>query len=121
MSEERRDIEMALMRILATDGLLLGGISDEDRRERIRLAIVQRGLKDQVWPLDADLTYGEAFAHCYKRQVEMRRRQRDANHRPLPPLERLRDGPGDDDDAGDEDDDEGITSPQRLQRRDPSR
>lgn len=108
MSDERRDIEMALMRILATDGLLLGGISEEDRRERIRLAIVQRGLKDRPWPLDADMTYGEAFEHCYRRQVEMRRRQRDEHQRPLPPV-RGPLGPGDDDDdAGDEDDDEGA-------------
>jgi len=107
MTEVRRDLEMALMRILATDGLILSGISEEDRRERIRLAIVQRGLKDRAWPLDADMTYADAFAHCYKRQVEMRRTQRDQFDRPLPPV-RGPLGPGDDDDdAGDEDDDEG--------------
>lgn len=108
MSEDRRcDIEMALVRILATDGLLLSGISAEDKRERIRLAILQRGLSNRAWPLDGHLTYAQAFEHCYKRKVEMRRTQRD-QARPLP-AERGPLGPGDDDDdAGDEDDDEGA-------------
>lgn len=106
MSVDRRsDIEMALVRILATDGLLLSGISAEDKRERIRLAILQRGLSNRAWPLDGHMTYGQAFEHCYKRQVEMRRAQRDQFAQPLAAT---RVGQDDDDDAGEDDDDEGA-------------
>jgi hypothetical protein len=103
---DRRDLEFDLMRVLSTDGLTLGSCSNEDRRERIRFAILQRGLTDQLWPLDRGITYGRAFENCYGRKVEMRRMQRDAHGRPG--LQTQRKDPGDDDDAGDEDDDEGV-------------
>lgn len=99
---ERDDIEMAFMRILSTNGLILSGaISPEDRRERIRVTIMQRGIKDK--PFDAQLTYGQAFERCYQRAVEMRRVQR-ADPAPQPMV--VKRGPGDDD--GDEEDDEGL-------------
>ena len=75
MSTERDDIEMAFIRILSTKGLILSGaISPEDRRERIRVTIMQRNIKDA--PFDAQLTYGQAFERCYQRGVELRRAQR---------------------------------------------
>lgn len=96
---EREDIELALIRILATDGLVFGGVSAEDKRERIRVAIMQRGLRDK--PFNAHLTFGEAFWQCYRRQVEMRRTQREDASQPGPIV---RSGPGDDDeDDGSED------------------
>ena len=110
---ERYDIEMAFVRILSTGGLVLSGeISAEDKRERIRITILQRKLTERLF--DATLTYGEAFYQCYKRPAEMRRMPRDAEQRPqLAIATRAHSeeypGPGEpgDDDAGDEDDDEG--------------
>jgi len=112
--EARDDIEMAFMRILSTDGLILSGsISLEDRRERIRVTIMQRGIKDK--PFDALLTYGQAFERCYQRGVELRRVQRPgpktiAHQRAsagfIPGTYQGPEGPGDDD--GDEENDEGL-------------
>jgi hypothetical protein len=108
---EREDIELAFVRILSTGGLTLSGtISAEDRSERIRVAIMQRGLKDR--PFDAERSYGQAFARCYARSVEMRRTARDAHGRPQPAIAAPPPDPGDDD-QGDEgedgDEDEGFS------------
>jgi hypothetical protein len=97
----REDIEMAFIRELSTGGLILSGeISPEDRRERIRIAIHQRGLKDLMF--EPGMSYGQAFEICFRRSVEMRRLQRDSTTR----FQRVPD-PGDDD-AGEEDEDEGA-------------
>jgi len=100
MSTDRDDIEMAFIRILSTQGLILSGIPVEDRRERIRVTIMQRGLKDKLF--DEDQTYGQAFERCYRRAPELRRLQRDEHSRPQV---HTRAGPGDDE--GDEED-EGL-------------
>jgi hypothetical protein len=111
--EARDDIEMAFIRILSTDGLILSGaISLEDRRERIRVTIMQRGIQHK--PFDALLTYGQAFERCYQRGVELRRAQRPgpktiAHHRVRTGYEPgTYPGPGPGDDDGDEEDDEGL-------------
>jgi hypothetical protein len=110
---EREDIELAFVRMLSTAGLILSGtISAEDRSERIRIVIMQRGLKDL--PFDAERSYGEAFERCYRRSVERRRTPRDAHGRPQPAIAVPdRPDPGDDDqgDEGDEgDEDEGVSN-----------
>jgi hypothetical protein len=99
---------MAFIRELSTGGLILSGeISAEDRRERIRVAIHQRGLLQEMF--EPELTYGQAFEVCFRRSIEMRRMTRDENTRFQPVLEVLDAlGPDDDDDAGDEDDEEGL-------------
>lgn len=82
---DRADIELAFVRILSTGGLTFpDGINSEDRRERIRVTIMQRGLKDA--PFDALHTFGEAFSHCYHRAVELRRFKRPDSLPPIRPL-----------------------------------
>jgi hypothetical protein len=121
---EREEIQMALVRVLSTGGLILSGISPSDQRERIRVAIMERGIKDKRF--DANLTFGEAFGICFPgtRALELRSRPRDASGRPLEKRASRRDelgrpahdlgadplygeGPGDDEDDGDGSEDEG--------------
>lgn len=98
---------MAFIRELSTGGLLLSGeaISANDRRERIRIAIHQRGLLKEMF--EPELTYAAAYEYCFARPIELRGVRRDLT-RFQPPAA----GPGDDDDdddAGDEDDEEGLS------------
>lgn len=97
---------MAFIRELSTGGLILGGIRTEERRERIRVAINQRGLKDRTF--EPGLSYGAAFEYCFARAVDLRLMPRDPHVRAQPALP----GPGDseDDDDGGEDDDEGFSN-----------
>lgn len=103
---EREDIEMAFVRTLSTGGVILSGdISAEDKRERIRIAIMQQGLKDA--PFDASMTYGEAFHRCFARAAEMRRTPRDGFTPAHRSIARVIDslGPSEDEDDDDDDDD----------------
>jgi hypothetical protein len=96
---------MAMVRILSTGGVILSGISPSDQRERIRVAIMQRGIKDK--PFDAHQSFGEAFGTCFPggARLELRIRPRDELGRPRLGLDPLY-GPGEpgDSDEGDEDD-----------------
>jgi hypothetical protein len=80
------DTELAFVRALSVHGLKqTSELSQEDRRERIRVAILIHKLEDQrfaIGPKHAIETYGQAFERCYHRPVEMRRMQRDTHHRP---------------------------------------
>lgn len=103
----REEIEMAFIRELSTGGLVLSGgaLSANDRRERIRIAIHQRGLLKEMF--EPELSYAEAYEYCFGRRIELRGVRRDLTRfQPAPAA-----GPGDDDDddAGDEDDEEGLS------------
>jgi hypothetical protein len=79
------DTELAFVRVLSVHGLkLAGGISQEDRRERIRVAILTHKLTGKTFAMGPQRaeTYGQAFERCYHRPLEMRRMQRDTDHRP---------------------------------------
>jgi hypothetical protein len=83
------DTEMAFVRALSVHGMKLAGdISNEDRCERIRVAILSQALADKKFthgPLRTMETYREAFERCYHRSLDMRRRQRDPTGRPITP------------------------------------
>ena len=102
---EREDIEMAFTRILSSGGLILSGagISTEQKRERIRIAIMQRGIKDARF--DDSMTYGEAFHRCFAMPVEMRRVPRDTYQRAVPAIPWAVVEIDPDDDEGDDDED----------------
>jgi len=73
---DRADIELAFIRILSVGGLVLSGdgISKSDCRERIRCAILERGLDRTMF--DSFLTFEEAYRRCYGAPLELRRRPR---------------------------------------------
>jgi hypothetical protein len=78
---ERADIEMAFIRMLSVNGLILSGdLSMENRRERIRAAIVGRNLQD--CPYDSEISFGEAYSRCYAQNVASRGAQRDQDPEP---------------------------------------
>jgi hypothetical protein len=94
--DERADIEMSFIRMLSVNGLILSGnLSMENRRERIRAAIVGQNLKD--CPYDSEISFGEAYSRCYSQSVALRRGEPD--HGPLPAGGLL----ADDDEIADED------------------
>lgn len=70
---ERRDIEMAFIRILSVGGLILSGdgMSHDDRRERIRVAIYDQNLEHKAF--DSEFTFGQAYKQCYHRAIDMRK------------------------------------------------
>ena len=79
---ERSDIEMAFIRILSVHGLILSGaISEADRRERIRVAILQQGLT--IKPFGDGRTYSEAYRECYGSALDLRRASRDHDKKPV--------------------------------------
>lgn len=84
------DTEMAFVRALSVHGVKLSGeMSNEDRRERIRVAILNQELADKKFahgPLRTMETHREAFERCYGRSLDMRRMQRDAEGRPITPV-----------------------------------
>jgi hypothetical protein len=73
---ERDDIEMALIRILSVHGLILSSenMSTADRRERIRVTIMER--KCQHGMFNEELTYAQAYKRCYGQSVELRKSPR---------------------------------------------
>jgi hypothetical protein len=77
------DIEMSYIREFATGGVLLGSnLSSEDRRERIRTAILMSGKAHRPF-FDSGLTYGQAYQRLYGRPLDMRKRPRDADGPPV--------------------------------------
>jgi hypothetical protein len=73
---ERADIEMALIRILSVHGLVLSSenMSTADRRERIRVTIMERRCQHGMF--NEELTYGQAYKRCYGQSVELRKSPR---------------------------------------------
>jgi hypothetical protein len=67
-----RDLELDFIREFATGGGLLPGLCDDDRRERIRVAIYTHNLAHLHFRA-GPMTYAEAYAVCFGRPLEMRR------------------------------------------------
>jgi hypothetical protein len=70
-----RDLEMDFIREFATGGELKG-LSDDSRRERIRVHIYTGRLPHMLFR-DGPMTYAEAYAACFGRPLEMRSVVRD--------------------------------------------
>jgi hypothetical protein len=66
-----RDLELDFIREFATGGALLTGLSADDRRERIRVAIYTQKLSHMLFR-DGPMNYAEAYAACFGRPLEMR-------------------------------------------------
>ena len=67
-----RDLELDFIREFSTGGELLQGLSADNRRERIRVAIYTEKLPHMLFR-DGPMTYAEAYAECFRRPLEMRR------------------------------------------------
>ncbi len=66
-----RDLELDFIREFATGGEL-NGLSADNRRERIRVAIYTQKLSHTLFR-DGPMTYAEAYAECFGWPLEMRR------------------------------------------------
>jgi hypothetical protein len=66
-----RDLELDFIREFSTGGELLKGLSVDNRRERIRVAIYIQKLPHVLFR-DGPMTYAEAYAECFGRPLEMR-------------------------------------------------
>src|SRR5207237_59959 len=75
----REDIEYTFIRSLACSGFILSGptMSPDDRRERIRIAIMKSQMSNKPLPIEPSLTYAEAFKLAYNRPCELRRIERE--------------------------------------------
>lgn len=67
-----RDLELDFIREFAVGGELTRGLSADERRERIRVAIFVHK-RAQMLFRDGPMTYAEAYQLCYGRPIEMRR------------------------------------------------
>jgi hypothetical protein len=67
-----RDLELEFIREFSAGGELLKGLSIDDRRERIRVAIYTQKLP-HLFFRDGPMTYAQAYAKCSGRPLEMRR------------------------------------------------
>jgi hypothetical protein len=86
MSLTSQDIELTFVRSLACGGEVLGGaqISHDDRRERIRIAIMKLRMNNKPLPIDPSVTYAQAFRQLYNRPCDLRTAERDRYGRELP-------------------------------------
>jgi hypothetical protein len=91
-----RGIELEFIREFSVGGLHLGsGLTSDDRRERIRIAIFTNKLDKKAFR-QSGLTYADAYRECYGRSIEMRRMSRD---QPIPSHVEEPDDDLDDDDS----------------------
>jgi hypothetical protein len=67
-----RDLELDFIREFSTGGEVLKGLSDDNRRERIRVAIYTLKLPHMPFR-NGPRTYSEAYAECFGQPLEMRR------------------------------------------------
>jgi hypothetical protein len=67
-----QDLELDFVREFSTGGELLRGLSIDNRRERIRIAIYTHKLAHTLFR-EGPMTYAEAYAECFGRPLEMRR------------------------------------------------
>ena len=77
---EKGDIELAFIRTLSVGGLILGGIAAPLCRERIRVAIIKRGLTHASF--DGSQTFEQAYWLCYHSKVELRTHERPIDPKP---------------------------------------
>jgi hypothetical protein len=78
-----RDLELDFIREFAAGGELMKGLSADDRRQRIRVAIYAHKLPHTLFR-DGPMTYAEAYAKCFGRPIEMRHTVRpEPNSEPL--------------------------------------
>jgi hypothetical protein len=75
-----RDLELDFIREFATGAESLTGLSADDRRERIRVAIYALKLVHMLFR-DGPMTYAETYAKCFGQPLEQRRIVR---HKPTP-------------------------------------
>jgi hypothetical protein len=73
-----RDMELDFIREFATGGELPQGLSSDDRRERIRVAIYTQELVYRRFR-DTAMTYAGAYEKCFGQPLEMRRTVRHKN------------------------------------------
>jgi hypothetical protein len=66
-----RDLELDFIREFSTGGQSLKGLSFNNRRERIRVAIFIQKLPN-VRFREGPMTYSEAYAECFGQPLEMR-------------------------------------------------
>ena len=66
-----RDLELDFIREFSTGGQSLKGLSINNRRERIRVAIYIQKLPN-VRFREGPMTYSEAYTECFGRPLEMR-------------------------------------------------
>ena len=79
MNLSRSDIEFTFIRSLAHSGFILSGpsLSPEDRRERIRIAIMKAAVGNKPLPTDPSMTYSQAYQLAYNRPCELRQSERE--------------------------------------------
>jgi hypothetical protein len=65
-------LELDFIREFAAGGELMNGLSADDRRERIRVAIYAHKLPQTLFR-DGPMTYAEAYEKCFGRPIERRR------------------------------------------------
>jgi hypothetical protein len=100
------DTELAFIRILSGGGVKLsGGIPAQDKRERIRVAILSQNVENKSFAFGPDHimeTYAQAFERCYGTRLELRGARRDPHNQPnLAETLRALDEDDDDDDETD--------------------
>jgi hypothetical protein len=66
-----QELELDFIREFSTGGEFLKGLSADNRRERIRVAIYTQKLPHLLFR-DGPMTYAEAYAECFGRPLEMR-------------------------------------------------
>jgi hypothetical protein len=66
-----RDLELDFIRQFSTGRELLIGLTDDNRRERIHVAIYTHKLPHTLFR-DGPITYAEAYAECFGQPLEMR-------------------------------------------------
>jgi hypothetical protein len=66
-----RDLELDFIREFSTGGEFMKALSDDNRRERIRVAIYTQKLPHALFR-DGPRTYAEAYAECFGQPLEMR-------------------------------------------------
>jgi hypothetical protein len=111
------DLEMAFVRSLSVHGTVLSGdLSAEDKRERIRVAILMQ--RRENTELEPGLTYAQAFRRCYGTPIELRKLVRDRFGRPMQFAHLGGEGnEGESDESGeDTDEDAGDRAPGQHQR-----
>jgi hypothetical protein len=67
-----RELELDFIREFATGGEALATLSDNGRRERIRVAIYTHKRAHLLFR-EGPMSYAQAYAECYGQSLEMRR------------------------------------------------
>lgn len=78
------DIELEFVREFSVGGCLLG-LSADDRREHIRVAVYKQQLMHKPFR-DTGLNYSQTYEQCYGQPLEMRRAPRPTPQLPDPKI-----------------------------------